>query len=264
MFKTSSEPTVDDILYRIQSTIEYDGTQFHGWQFQTNSISIQQIVETALYKIFNRKIITFVAGRTDAGVHAFGQVIHFDLLSAEYEKFKQNLDKIKLAINANMRPFPISIISANLVNQNFHARFSALNKTYIYKIINRPEPLTIQKNYFWQVHKLLNIEKIQEATKYLLGFHDFSSFRSGECQAKNALRTLRKIMITQYNNEIHIEYEAQSFLHNQIRIMTGTLIKCGLGHIEPEKLKEILSAKDRRFAGITAPPSGLYLQKIEY
>lgn len=249
-------------MQRIKLTIEYDGTNFHGWQAQNNLPTIQFFLERSLEKFFCQKIEVFVAGRTDKGVHSIGQVCHFDIDSSK----KYNEFNIILGLNRYLRPEPISIINCEFVNDIFHARFSAIQKSYIYKIINRSPSLTFQKNYAWHVIRPLNIEKMTLISKFLIGKHDFSSFCSADSQSKSFVRTIDNIIITNKGNEILIEFQAKSFLHNQVRIMIGTLKKIGLesSNLKPEDMQSIIDSKDRRVAGETAPSSGLFLNWIKY
>jgi tRNA pseudouridine38-40 synthase len=248
-------------LKRIKLTIEYDGTNYHGWQIQRNLPSVQEYVENALQKIFSQKIKTFVAGRTDATVHAIGQVAHFDVNSnRDYSEWR-----IMSGINNYLKGKSITIVNVEFVDENFHSRFSVQQKSYIYKIINRYPHLTFQKNYAWLVIKKIDIEKMKEASKFLLGHHDFTSFRGPDCQASTPFKTIDAINIEQNKDEIQIEFLGKSFLHNQIRIMAGTLKKISTSeNLQPESMDKVLKAKNRMHFGETAPGCGLYLNWIKY
>ena len=206
------------------------------------------------------KIIVYGAGRTDAGVHALAQVAHFDL--------KEDLEdwKLREAMNARLRDMeaPISVISVEKTGNDFHARFSAKGRGYVYRLLNRRAPAVLEKNRVWWVPVPLDVEKMREGTKYLLGHHDFSSFRAAACQAKSPLKTLDKLDIEVCGEEIRFIVEARSFLHHQVRNMVGTLKMVGDGHLQPDDVKRILEAKDRIAAGPTAPACGLYLSKVVY
>ena len=234
--------------YKIQ--IEYKGTNFSGWQMQANSISVQEVIEKAISKFTNIRTVIFGSGRTDAGVHALGQIAHFDL-EKEYEPYK-----ILRSINHCVKPHEIIIHNCEVVDSSFHARFSAKKRSYIYKIINQDYPSIIHSDLVWHIKSPLKIEWMQEAAKVLIGKHDFSSFRSSQCQAKSAIRSINDISISQRDNLIEILISAPSFMHNQVRIITGCLVKVGKGEWDANKIKAILSAKDRSLAAPTAPPHG--------
>lgn len=252
---------------RYRMTVEYKGCNYAGWQRQKESPSVQEEIEKAIYKFCHQDITIHAAGRTDAGVHAVGQTIHVD-----FAPFKKPMDafEISKAINAHLRPAPIVITHAQETRPDFHARFDATNKLYRYRIISRPCPLGIEQNLAWLTHRPLDVEAMHKGAQYLLGHHDFSSFRASECQAKSPMRTLDRLDVTSrpYDNhggqEIWIEAEARSFLHHQMRNFAGTLHMVGEGKWQPEDIKTALEAKDRNKAGPTAPPEGLYLMRIDY
>ena len=249
-------------MQRIKLTLEYDGTDFYGWQAQNALPTIQKSVEIALKRLFNQEISVFVAGRTDKGVHAISQVAHFDVhTTREYSE-----RRIKLGINSHLRPDKISVLQVEFVNNDFHARFSVTQKSYIYKIINRSSPLTFQKGYAWQIIKKLDIEKIRATSQFLLGSHDFLSFRGPDCQSHTTIRTIDNIIIDNNKEEINIEFQAKSFLHNQIRIMVGTLKKISAESsvFQPDEISKIIEKKQRSSAGETAPSCGLFLNWIKY
>lgn len=249
---------------RYKITIEYDGTNILGWQRQLDGPSVQEYLENAVLSLVPHsspsRIEVQGAGRTDAGVHALAQVAHFDL-EREIEDWK-----LRDAINFHLRDqnAPVVVTLVEAVSSDFNARFSAKGRGYIYRILNRRAPSALEKNRVWWVPVELNITKMQEAAKHLLGYHDFSSFRAAACQAKSPLKTLDKIEIYQQGEEIIFEVEAKSFLHHQVRNIVGTLKLVGDGHLQPSDIKKILEAKDRKVAGPTAPASGLYLSKVWY
>ena len=238
-------------------TIEYDGSSYVGWQRQDNGISIQESIEKAIIQLTGEKIIIFGAGRTDAGVHALGQVAHFDL------KKNFNTDNIRDGLNQYLRPQPISVLKAEEVNDDFHSRFSAKSRTYQYNISNRRAPLTIDKNKSWAVFKKLDVNKMEFEAKHFLGNHNLDAFRSAHCQSKSAIKTIDSILIIKKNENISIRVSAKSFLHSQVRIMVGTLVEIGKGKII-KSIKRIIEEEKRSQAGITAPACGLYLIAVEY
>ena len=238
-------------------TIEYDGTNFVGWQQQKNGNSIQSAIQKAILELSGERVIVNGAGRTDAGVHAYGQVASFSI------KKKIDTDVIRDGLNQHLRPQLISIQKAEQVDEDFHARFSAKKRWYKYKIINRRAPLTIDVNHAWCVFKKLDITKMKNESSFFIGQHDLNAFRSVYCQSKSSIKTIENIKITQEDENIIIEIGARSFLHSQVRIMVGTLVDIAKGNIN-KSIKEIINNKKREEAGQTAPPRGLYLLKVEY
>ena len=245
-------------MFKYKIIIEYDGSNFVGWQKQDNGNSIQESIEKAIIKITSEKITVFGAGRTDSGVHAKGQVAHFITMN------EISLDTIRDGLNQYLRNFSIAILKAEKVKEDFHARFSAIQRHYQYLLINRRPPLTFNKNYAWAVYKELEIDKMKTAANYFIGKYDFNSFRSIDCQSSSSIKTIDSCNVNQFNNEITINVAAKSFLHSQVRIMVGTLVEVGKGKIKPDQIKQIISSKDRSKAGPTAPAHGLYLIKVEY
>ena len=237
--------------------IEYDGTNFVGWQQQENGKSIQSSMQEALVKLSGEKVTIFGAGRTDAGVHAYGQVASFNLNK------KIETDVIRDGLNQHLRPLPIAVQQAELVEDDFHARFSAKKRWYEYKIINRRPPLTIDVNRAWCVFKNLDIEKMKIESTAFIGKHNLNAFRSAHCQSNNSIKTIDNLNIKQENEHILIEVAAKSFLHSQVRIMVGTLVDIAKGNINKTVL-DIINSKQRDIAGQTAPANGLYLKKVEY
>ena len=244
-------------MHNYKIIIEYDGTNFVGWQQQENGKSIQSSIQEALVKLSGEKVIIFGAGRTDAGVHAYGQVASFNLNK------KIETDVMRDGLNQHLRPLPIAVQQAELVEDDFHARFSAKKRWYEYKIINRRPPLTIDINRAWCVYKNLDIEKMKSESFSFLGKNDLNAFRSAHYQSKNSIKTIDSISIINKDEQIVIEVSAKSFLHSQVRIMIGTLVDIAKGNINKTVL-DIINSKQREFAGQTAPAHGLYLKKINY
>ena len=238
-------------------TIEYDGSNFVGWQQQKNGNSIQSAIQKAILELSGERVEVNGAGRTDAGVHAYGQVASFSI------KKKIDTDVIRDGLNQHLRPQLISIQKAEQVDEDFHARFSAKKRWYKYKIINRRAPLTIDVNHAWCVFKKLDITKMKNESSFFIGQHDLNAFRSVYCQSKSSIKTIENIKITQEDENIIIEIGARSFLHSQVRIMVGTLVDIAKGNIN-KSIKEIIKNKKRDEAGQTAPSRGLYLLKVEY
>ena len=217
----------------------------------------EESIEKALLKLTGEKVTLFGAGRTDAGVHALGQVAHFEI----QKKF--NIDNIRDGLNQYLRSLPISILETEQVENTFHARFSANERIYEYIITNRRAPLTLDINKSWAVYKKLNLKKMKLESKFFLGKHNLEAFRSVDCQASSPVKTINDIKISQNGNNIMIKVLAKSFLHSQVRIMVGTLVEIGKGKIT-KSLKEIIESKDRSQSGVTAPACGLYLLKVCY
>ncbi len=245
---------------RYKITIEYDGTNLVGWQKQQEGKSAQEYLETALFNFTHQKSEIYAAGRTDAGVHALAQVAHFDL-NTDMELFR-----IREAFNANLRDMaaPVAVINVEHVPDDFHARFSATGRGYIYRILNRRARTVLLENRVWHVGYPLNVDLMREGAKHLLGHHDFSSFRGAGCQALSPLKTLDKLEIIQNGDEIDFIVEARSFLYHQVRNIVGTLKMVGDKHLTPDDVKNILESKCRAKAGVTAPACGLYLNKVMY
>lgn len=245
---------------RFKLTLEYDGTNTLGWQRQLDGPSIQEYLEKVLEILSGHHSEVAAAGRTDAGVHAIAQVAHID--------FETSLEpwKIREAFNANLRQLEAPVVVTNVapVSDDFHARFSAKGRGYIYKILNRRYPSVLLKDRVWWVPVELDINKMIEGASFLLGNHDFTSFRAAACQAKSPIKTLDKFDICKIGDEIIFTVEAKSFLHHQVRNMVGTLKQVGEGKLLPQDIKRILEAKDRTQAGATAPACGLYLNKVVY
>ena len=245
---------------RFKLTIEYDGTSYCGWQRQKNGLSVQEVVETALQSFSGEAVTLFGAGRTDAGVHATGQVAHVDLAR------DWPTDVVRDALNAHLREEGgAAILRAERVADGFDARFSARQRHYLYRILNRRPPPTVLKGRTWWVWKPLDIEAMDAAAKRLLGTHDFTTFRSAHCQAKSPVRTLERLDVVKGpGDEVHIHASARSFLHNQIRSFAGSLKLVGENRWSADDLASALAAADRKRCGPVAPPDGLYLTAVDY
>ena len=245
---------------RYKLTLEYDGTNILGWQRQLDGPSVQEYLETVLQRLSVRQTEIAAAGRTDAGVHALAQVAHMDFDTA-MEPWK-----IREAFNAHLRELeaPVFVIDVEPVSPDFHARFSAKGRGYIYRILNRRAPSVLRQNRVWWVPVPLDADAMRRAAVYLLGNHDFTSFRAAACQAKSPVKTLDRLDIDKIDDEIVFTVEARSFLHHQVRNMVGTLKLVGEHKLQPEDIKKILEAKNRSAAGATAPACGLYLAKVIY
>ena len=242
--------------------IEYDGAPFVGWQRQRSQVSVQGSIENALSKLENKEHKIAGAGRTDAGVHARSQVAHCDL-DKEWQPFR-----LSEALNFHLRPLPIAVIDCALVNSDWHARFSALERKYLFRLLVRRAPSTHEAGLVWQIGHSLDLSKMVEASKYLLGKHDFTTFRSSMCQAKSPVKTLDEFKIDRITgwsgDEFWFQLRARSFLHNQVRSFVGTLERVGAGSWSPVDVKKALKAKDRSACGPVSPPQGLYLTDVVY
>jgi tRNA pseudouridine38-40 synthase len=243
---------------RYKLTIEYDGSPFLGWQVQDGGLTVGGVLEDAVEKLSGARAKVSGAGRTDAGVHALGQVAHIDL-AKEWET-----DVVRDGLNAHLRPHPVAVLSAERTADDFDARFSAMKRHYVYRILNRRADLALERNRVWRVARPLDEEKMQEAAQHLVGHHDFTTFRSTECQAKSPLKTLDVLNVAREGQEIRVEASARSFLHNQVRSIVGSLEQVGEGRWSPADMKCALEARDRSACGPVAPPDGLYLVKVDY
>lgn len=243
---------------RYKLIIEYDGTPFLGWQVQDGGLTVAGVLEEALEKLSGERAKVSGAGRTDAGVHALGQVAHINL-AKDWEA-----DVIRDGMNAHLRPHPVAILLAEKAGGDFDARFSATQRHYLYRILNRRADLALDRSRVWRVARPLDEQKMQEAAQHLIGNHDFTTFRSTECQAKSPVKTLDVLEVTRHGQEIRIEASARSFLHNQVRSIVGSLEQVGEGRWSPGDMKRALQARDRSACGPVAPPDGLYLVKVDY
>ncbi len=245
-------------MTRFRLLIEYDGTGYVGWQRQDNGPSIQQAIEEAIFAFSAERPSLAAAGRTDAGVHALGQVAHLDLAR------ETKADTLRDATNFHLRPQPISILAAEPVDSEFHARFSALGRRYLYRIVNRRAPLALERNRAWWIQTELDAAAMHEAARRLIGRHDFTSFRSSICQAASPLKTLDRLEVERQGGEIRIHAAARSFLHHQVRNMVGTLKLVGEGRWSGEDVAAALAQRSRAAAGPTAPAEGLFLAEVRY
>jgi tRNA pseudouridine38-40 synthase len=243
---------------RYRLTLEYDGGPFVGWQRQDNGPSVQGALEDAIEKFSGARVTVTGAGRTDAGVHALGQVAHFDLEKAFAA------DKVRDALNHFLRPGPVVVLEAAVTDSEFHARFSAAKRHYLYRILNRRSPPALDNGQVWHVAVALDAEAMHHAAQALVGHHDFTTFRAAECQAQSPVKTLDRLDVFRRGEEIHIEASARSFLHHQIRSFTGTLKLAGEGKWTARDVADALAARDRSRCGPVAPPDGLYLVKVDY
>jgi tRNA pseudouridine38-40 synthase len=243
---------------RYKLTIEYDGTGLVGWQRQPQGLSVQQALETAIEKFCGDRVTVHGAGRTDAGVHALAQVAHVDLAR------EHPVETIRGALNHHLRPATISVLAADPVAADFHARISAIGRVYRYRILNRRAPPMLDRMRVWHVAPPLDLAAMQAGAAHLVGNHDFSTFRDSLCQAKSPVKTLDALDVSRIGAEICIEARARSFLHHQVRNMAGTLKLVGLGQWSPDDVTTALAARDRRAGGPTAPADGLYLVEVTY
>ncbi len=243
---------------RYRLTLEYDGGPFSGWQRQQNGPSVQAALEAAIFKLSGETVTVTGAGRTDAGVHALGQVAHFDL----EKEFAAG--KIRDALNYHLKPAPIAVLTAEEAAPDFHARFSATARHYLYRIVCRRAPLAIERGRAWHVVQDLDAEAMDHAAQALVGHHDFTTFRASECQAKSPVKSLDKLDVRRAADEIVIGASARSFLHHQVRSMVGTLKLVGEGKWKPRDVARALAAADRAQCGPVAPADGLYLLRVDY
>jgi tRNA pseudouridine38-40 synthase len=243
---------------RFKLTIEYDGTSFSGWQRQPDRPSVQEALEMAILAMSGEVVTTQAAGRTDAGVHALGQVAHFDL-SKEWDPFR-----VREALNSHLRRHRVVITDCVAVGPDFEARFSARARHYEYRILNRRAPAALERHHVWHVPMPLNVDAMDGAAQLILGLHDFTTFRSSECQANSPMRTLDRFDVRSELDHVVISASARSFLHHQVRSMVGSLRQVGIGKWSPQDFRDALDAADRRRCGPMAPPDGLYLTRVDY
>ncbi len=243
---------------RYKLTIEYDGGPYRGWQWQDDAPSVQGALEEAVKGLNGEPAKVFGAGRTDAGVHALAQVAHVDLVK------DLRTDKVRDAINFHLGEHPVSILSAELVDEDFNARFSAVEREYLYRILPRRPRLALDRGRVWRVPYKLDHEAMHAAAQSLVGQHDFTTFRASECQANSPVRTLDEVTVSRAADEVHIKVRARSFLHKQVRSITGTLNEVGRGNWTANDVRDVLEARDRTACGPVAPPEGLYLTRVKY
>ncbi len=243
-------------MARYKINIEYDGTDLIGWQENAQGPSVQSLLQDAIFQFCSEKVEVYSAGRTDAGVHAISMVAHFDL-----DK-EQDCETVKRAINFYLNNKPVAVLSCEKVSDDFHARFSCIQRHYRYIVLNRDTPVVLEKNRVWWVPQKLDIDAMKNAAAKLVGKHDFTSFRAAECQAKSPIKTLDVCNIVQNGDKIIFEFAARSFLHHQVRNMVGTLVEIGMG--KDLDIDKIFEAKNRSAAGINAPACGLYFVNADY
>jgi tRNA pseudouridine38-40 synthase len=243
---------------RFKLIVEYDGTPFVGWQVQDKGVSVQGAIAAAVTAFSGETVPVQGAGRTDAGVHALGQVAHVDLTK------DWNVDNVRDALNFHLRPRPIAVLAAQRVADDFDARFSATKRHYLYRIVNRRADLALDLTRAWRVGRPLDTKAMHAAAQKLVGKHDFTTFRATECQAKSPVKTLDRLDVVRNGEELHVSAMARSFLHNQVRSMVGSLVHVGEGKWSTDDLAAALAARDRARCGQVAPPQGLYLVRVEY
>lgn len=243
---------------RYRLLVEYDGRAFSGWQRQAGQPSVQESLERAAEALDGAPVTVHGAGRTDAGVHATGQVAHLDLAT------ERPAGKVADALNAHLRPDPVAVLSAEIAPETFHARFSATGRAYRYVLVNRRADLTLERGLAWRVGSPLDAAAMHRAAQALAGRHDFTTFRDAECQADSPVKTLERIAVMRLGDRIEITCAARSFLHRQVRSIVGSLVEVGRGKREEGWIGEILAARDRAQCGPVAPPDGLYLERVDY
>ena len=245
-------------MTRFALTLEFDGAPFMGLQRQDHGPSVQQSVEEAVHTVTGETVTMHSAGRTDSGVHALGMVSHVDITKA-IEPFR-----LMEALNARLRPAPVAVLACEVKPDDWHARFSCIGRSYLYRIRNRRAPLTVERGYAWQITRPLDAEAMHRAAQALVGTHDFTTFRSAHCQAQSPLKSLDRLDVRREGDAVLIEAEARSFLHHQVRSMVGTLALAGLGQWREEQVAEALEARDRAALGLNAPAEGLYFVTARY
>ncbi len=243
---------------RYKLTIEYDGTPFVGWQHQADGVSVQGALTGAVAAFCGETVAVRGAGRTDAGVHALGQVAHLDL-AREWAT-----DTVRDAVNAHLKPHPIALLAAERVADTFDARFSATRRHYLYRVVNRRANLTLDHGRAWRIPRPLDAAAMHRAARCLIGRHDFTTFRAAECQAKSPLKTLDRLDVERHGDEVRFTVSARSFLHTQVRSMIGSLVQVGEGRWREGDVAAALAARDRIACGPLAPPQGLYLIRVDY
>lgn len=245
-------------MTRWRLTIEYDGAPFMGWQRQDHGPSVQQALEEALHRMTGELATVHAAGRTDAGVHALAMSAHVEI------KKTLTAHRLREGLNALVRPSPIAVLAAEPAPDDWHARFSCIGRRYLYRILNRRAPPALDRGRAWHVAVPLDAEAMAEGAAFLVGRHDFTTFRSVQCQADSPVKTLDRLAVSRVGEEIQIGAAARSFLHHQVRSMVGCLALVGRGQWAPEDMKRALEARDRAALGLNAPPQGLYFVEALY
>jgi len=245
-------------MARFALTVEYDGRPFAGWQRQKNALSVQQVIEDACAKLVDHEVLVYGSGRTDAGVHGIAMVAHVDI-ERDFEA-----DKLMAAINFHLGNHPVCIIDARKVSATFHARFDAVERHYMYRILNRRAKSTFQDGLVWRVPVALDVDEMAKAARHLIGRHDFTTFRSVACQSKSPVKTLNSLSVVRDGDMITFKTSARSFLYHQVRSMVGSLKLVGQGKWLADDIKLALEAKDRHALGFNAPPDGLYFVGVDY
>ena len=245
-------------MTRWRLTIEYDGGPFMGWQRQEHGPSVQQVLEAALRRMTGEQAAFTAAGRTDAGVHALAMAAHVDVMKP------LTPHRLREGLNALVRPQPISVLDVEEVAGDWHARFSCTGRRYLYRILNRRAPPALERGKVWHIAAPLDVEAMREGAAMLVGRHDFTTFRSAHCQSDSPVKTLDRLDVARVGDEVHIEAAARSFLHHQVRSMTGCLALVGRGQWKPQDMRKALEARDRAALGLNAPPHGLYFVEAIY
>lgn len=245
-------------MYRYKLIVEYNGTPFCGWQRQSGVLTIQQCLEEAVQPLTKDLVLVNGAGRTDTGVHALRQVAHFET-DRDLDAFR-----VQECMNAHLTELPISVLSVERVDRNFHSRFSAVERFYLYKIVNRRSKLALDINRAWKVLKPLDEKEMNEVAQILVGKHDFSAFRATGCQSNSPVKTLNSISVERFGDHVIVRVAAKSFLYHQVRNIVGSLEKVGTGEWSKDKFQEVFESKDRTQAAATAPACGLYFWKVRY
>jgi tRNA pseudouridine38-40 synthase len=243
---------------RYRLLIEYDGGPFVGWQMQAGGASVQGVITEAVAAFAGEQVTVHGAGRTDAGVHALGQVAHVDLAR------DRRPDCVRDALNARLRPHPVAVLAVEKAPDSFHARFSAKRRHYLYRVVNRRADLALERKRAWRVPRPLDAAAMHAAAQRLIGKHDFTTFRAAECQAKSPVKTLDRLTVERDGDEVRLHASARSFLHHQVRSMVGSLVLVGEGKWSPDDLAAALAARSRAACGPVAPPEGLYLVGVDY
>jgi len=245
-------------MSRFKLTIEYDGGPFQGWQKQDHAPTVQGVIETAAARLNGSQTTVYGSGRTDSGVHALAQIAHVD-----FEKELRS-DQVRDALNFHLGEHPVSILAAEETDPEFHARFDAVERRYLYRIIDRRPRLALERGRVWRIPVRLDADAMHDAAQVLVGKHDFTTFRDGQCQAKSPVKTLDEVNVLRAGHEIHLTFRARSFLHKQVRSFTGSLVEVGLGKWDAENMQAALQARKRTECGPVASPDGLYLVQVIY